>query len=112
VECWACNKARSRRFRLAAADQLTADDNPAFGKADFFPDLRVITSHPARRRAGVNELGADVTFADGVLVHVVRWAPADRPIPRPCLLPSIFGLRAPLAVRMPAFACLWPQSIS
>ena len=47
---------------LPAGHQLSADNDPPFGKSDFLADLH----HPVPARAldgGTDELGADVAFA-------------------------------------------------
>jgi hypothetical protein len=55
-------------FGLAARHQLAAHDDAALGEADLFADLRhFIPSRPLDRRR--DELGADVAFAKGALVH-------------------------------------------
>ena len=55
-------------LRLAAADQLAADDDAALGEADLFPDLRHhIPSRPAHGRR--DELCADVTFAEASFIY-------------------------------------------
>ena len=56
---------------LAAGDQLAADDDAALGEADLLADLRHLI--PARlAHGGRDELGADVAFAEGFLVHPAR----------------------------------------
>ena len=53
---------------LAARDQLATHDDPALGEADLFADLRHFI--PARLpQGGRYELGTDVAFAEGALVH-------------------------------------------
>ena len=75
---------------LAAGDQLAADDDPAFGEIDLFANLR--QDIPARLLdGGRDELGADVAFAERLLVesrHFRKhqsakgfWA-AEYPFPR------------------------------
>lgn len=57
---------------LAAADQLAAYDDPALGEADFLTDLQHLI--PARLAQGRgDELGADVAFTEGSLVHEVGF---------------------------------------
>ena len=61
-------------LRLAAADQLPTHDDAALGKAHLFPDLRhEIPSRPAQGRG--DELGADVAFAERVLIHLASAEP-------------------------------------
>ena len=56
-------------FGLAAGDQLAADDDPALGEADLLANLGHLI--PARLLDGRgDELGADVAFAEELLVHV------------------------------------------
>ena len=53
---------------LAARDQLAANNDPAFGKADLLANLRL--NVPARLHDGRgDELRADVAFAEVFLVH-------------------------------------------
>ena len=55
-------------FCLTAGDQLSADNNPAFGKKDLLANLR--QNIPARILHGRREeLGADVAFGEAFLIH-------------------------------------------
>ncbi len=53
---------------LAARDQLAAHDDPALGEADLLADLQHLVP-PGLAQGGRDELGADVAFAEGALVH-------------------------------------------
>ena len=56
-------------LRLAARDELAADDDAALGEADLLADLRHLV--PARALdGGRDELGADVALAEVLLVHL------------------------------------------
>ena len=50
--------------------EFPPDINPPVGEADFFTHL-VMNVPPGRDKIGRDELGADVTLAEGFLVHTV-----------------------------------------
>jgi hypothetical protein len=57
---------------LAAGDQLSADDDPAFGKADFLTNLGMNVPTGFRDCRGY-ELGADVPLAQVFFVHAASF---------------------------------------
>src|SRR5690606_10582138 len=53
---------------LAAGDELATHDDPALGEADLLADLQHLVP-PGLPQGGRDELGANVAFAEGPLIH-------------------------------------------
>jgi hypothetical protein len=62
---------------LAARDELAAHDDATLGKVDLFAELRDLIPACLPDR-GRDELGADVAFAEELLVHAGSCSIASR----------------------------------
>src|ERR1700733_3162960 len=80
---------RKRLFGLAPRYELAADDDPSFGEIDLLADLHhSIPAGPLH--SGTDELGADVAFAEVLLVHP---ATCLCPVQVPSAFPQSFRMR-------------------